>query len=85
VVYLSGGGGEYLHHDPATKMEVSNLRQYNTAREDQKFIQKIDPSSRQKGRPRKTIPQLSMSNKYLVMSYSWDSTPRLTDLPSIEM
>jgi hypothetical protein len=36
--------------------------------EGQQHIQKLDPSSRQTGRPTKTRPQLSNSNKYLVMS-----------------
>jgi hypothetical protein len=46
---------------------------------DQKHIQKINPSSRQRGRPTKARPKLSKSNKYLVTSSRWDSTPRVTD------
>jgi hypothetical protein len=37
------------------------------------------PSSRQRGRPTETRPQLSKSNKYLVMTPRWGSIPRLTD------
>jgi hypothetical protein len=51
--------------------------------------QMTDPSSRQRGRPTKTRPQLSNSNKLLVMSPRWGSTPRLTDWltdwPSVAM
>jgi hypothetical protein len=50
------------------------------AGECQQHIPKTDPSSRQRGRPTKTGPQLSESNKYLVMNPRWGSTPRLTDL-----
>jgi hypothetical protein len=49
------------------------------AGEGQQHIKKTDPSSCQRGRPTKTRPQLSESNKYLVMSPRWGSTPRLTD------
>jgi hypothetical protein len=45
----------------------------------QQHIQKTDPSSSQRGCQRKTRPYLSKSNKYLVMSPRWGSTPRLTD------
>jgi hypothetical protein len=34
----------------------------------QQYRQKTDPSSRQRGRPTKTKPQVSNSSKYLVMS-----------------
>jgi hypothetical protein len=37
-----------------------------------------DLSSRQRGRPTKSRPQLPKSNKHLVMSPRWGSTPRLT-------
>jgi hypothetical protein len=40
---------------------------------------KTDPAARQRGRPIKTRPQLSNSNKYLVMSPRWGSAPRLND------
>jgi hypothetical protein len=36
------------------------------AGKDQQLIQKTDPSFRQRGRPTKTRPQLSNSNKYVV-------------------
>jgi hypothetical protein len=49
------------------------------AGKDQQHMQKIDPSSRERGRPTETRPQLLNSNKYLVMSPRWGSTPRLTD------
>jgi hypothetical protein len=49
------------------------------AGEGQQHIQKTDLSSRQRGRPTKTRPWLSKSNKYLVMSSIWGSTPRRTD------
>jgi hypothetical protein len=52
----------------------------------QQHMEKTDPSSCQKGHPtkNKTIfinvrQLLSYSNKYLVMSPRWGSTPRLTD------
>jgi hypothetical protein len=41
------------------------------------------PSSRQRGRLTKTRPSQSKSNKYLVMSPRWDSTPRLTDWQTV--
>jgi hypothetical protein len=44
----------------------------------QQHVQKTDPSSHQRGRPTKTRPWLSNSNKYLVMSPRWGLTPRLT-------
>jgi hypothetical protein len=55
------------------------------AGKDQQHIQKTYPSSRQRRRPTKTRPQLVNSNKYLVMSPRWGSTPRLTDWPSVAM
>jgi hypothetical protein len=45
----------------------------------QQHIQMADHSSRQRGRPTRTTPQLSNSNKYLVMSPRWGSTPTLTE------
>jgi hypothetical protein len=41
------------------------------AGKDQKHIQKTDPTSRQRGRPTRTRPQLSDSNKNLVVSPRW--------------
>jgi hypothetical protein len=38
-----------------------------------------DPTSRQRGRPTWTKHKMSTSNKYLVMSSRWGSTPRRTD------
>jgi hypothetical protein len=49
------------------------------AGKDRQHIQNTDPSFRQRGRPTKTRRQLSNSNKYLVVSPRWGSTPRLTD------
>jgi hypothetical protein len=49
------------------------------AGEHQQHTQKTDPSSRQIGRPTRTRPYLSKSNKYLVMSRRWGSILRLTD------
>jgi hypothetical protein len=49
------------------------------AGEDQQHTQTRDPSSRQRRRPTKTRPYLSKSNKYLVMSPRWGSTPRFTN------
>jgi hypothetical protein len=43
----------------------------------QQHIQKTDPSSRQRGRPTKQ-DRNCQTNKYLVMSPIWGSTPRLT-------
>jgi hypothetical protein len=37
----------------------------------QQHIQKTDPFPRQRGRPTKTRPKMSMNNKYLVMSTRW--------------
>jgi hypothetical protein len=46
----------------------------------QQHIQKTDPSSRQRGRPRKQDRNCQIViAKYLVMSPRWSSTPRLTD------
>jgi hypothetical protein len=47
----------------------------------QQQIQKRDPSSRQKGSPTKKRPQLSSSNRYLVMNPTWE-TYWLTDRQS---
>jgi hypothetical protein len=37
-----------------------------------------DPSSRQRGHPTSTKPQLSDSNKNLILGPTWGLTPRLT-------
>jgi hypothetical protein len=52
---------------------------YGPCRDASRIYKKTDPSSRQRGCPTKTRPQLSNSNKYLVISPRWGSTPRLTD------
>jgi hypothetical protein len=65
-------------------MEVSNLRQLNMvasptglgpendcAGKDQLKLQTTDPSSRQKERSTSTNPQLTDSNKVLVVSPRW--------------
>jgi hypothetical protein len=62
----------------------SDRRKTTLARAKQR-IQKTDSSSRQRGRPTKTRPKLSKSSKYLVMSPTWGSTPRLTEWPSVAM
>jgi hypothetical protein len=48
------------------------------AGEGQQQLHTTDPSSGHRGRPTSTNPQLSDSNKNLVLGPKWDLTPRQT-------
>jgi hypothetical protein len=61
-------------------MSPPELRPENDcAGEDQQQLLTADPSSRKRGRPTSTTPQLSDSKKNLVLGPRWGSTQRQID------